>query len=217
MKFCKKCSTDREDSEFYFDITKQKLYSYCKPCHLSMTSDWAKRNKAVIAEASRKRYRKNPERHKEQSREWRQSHRDTFLKKNRYQWYKRWHLCIDKLGGACVCCGVTSRTMLEIDHIGGSGNIHRKAAGGSVGTYNEIIALGFPRDKFQVMCANCNKSKMRNAGICEHKTGPVSKDGTLLTREQEVRQLNLATPPESRFDRFKRRFDQHLAETIGAA
>lgn len=187
MKFCKKCSTDKENAEFYFDSCKQKLYSYCKSCHLSLTSDWSKRNKCVIAEGARRRYRKNPERFKEMSKEWRTAHRETFLKKNRYQWYKRWNVCIDGLGGKCACCGETARTMLEIDHVGGEGNKHRKAAGGSVGTYNEIIALGFPRHKFQVMCCNCNKSKMRNSGICEHVTGPVERDGTILVRENEVR------------------------------
>jgi len=208
MKFCKKCSTDKAESEFYFDSCKQRLYSYCKACHLSLTSDWAGRNKAVIAESARKRYRTNPERFKEQSAEWRKSHRAIFLKKNRYQWYKRWHHCVEGLGGKCACCGESRLTMLEIDHVGGKGNIHRKATGGSVGTYNEIIALGFPRDRFQVLCCNCNKSKMRNAGFCEHETGPVAKDGALLSRESEI-QLPLIVP-ESRFDRFKRRFDASI-------
>lgn len=126
----------------------------------------------------------------------------------RYSWFKRWNECVDGLGGECACCGEIARTMLEIDHIGGNGNIHRKAAGGSVGVYNEIIALGFPRNKFQVLCGNCNKSKMRNSGLCEHLTGPTDRTGATVTRAHEV---NAAQP--SQIERFVSRLNASCGTT----
>jgi hypothetical protein len=79
-------------------------------------------------------------------------------------------------GNKCACCGEHRMTMLHIDHIEGGGNEHRaqisngkrRSASGSE-TYRWIIKNDFP-DTLQILCANCNDSKRRNGGICEHLT-----------------------------------------------
>jgi hypothetical protein len=76
-------------------------------------------------------------------------------------------LVFSKYGGyRCSCCGETEVMFLEIDHINGGGNKHRKETNYSV--YQWIKNNNFPFG-FQVLCHNCNKGKYRNGGVCPHK------------------------------------------------
>ncbi|KKM14602.1 hypothetical protein LCGC14_1704440, partial [marine sediment metagenome] len=53
---------------------------------------------------------------------------------------------IDRLGGGCCKCGVTDFRVLQIDHINGNGNIHRRKFNSSEKYYQSIInndCLGF--------------------------------------------------------------------------
>lgn len=67
---------------------------------------------------------------------------------------------------SCVCCKETDLDMLEMDHINGGGTKHRKEIGTRLSIW--LIKNNFPSG-FQILCANCNKSKYRNNGICSHK------------------------------------------------
>lgn len=46
FQYCRKCNVLHPASleYFYWDKTKNKFYSYCKPCHYLMTRSWQKRN-----------------------------------------------------------------------------------------------------------------------------------------------------------------------------
>lgn len=79
-------------------------------------------------------------------------------------------------GYVCACCEETEPLFLEIDHINNDGAEHRRAMGykgngkgASSCTLTWLKANGFPGG-FQILCANCNKGKARNGGICPHKT-----------------------------------------------
>jgi hypothetical protein len=77
---------------------------------------------------------------------------------------------LDHYGASCVCCGETHRTFLCIDHVNNDGNKELNGAGNRLRTsqlFRKIIKDGFP-DRYQVLCMNCNHSKMRNGGVCEH-------------------------------------------------
>lgn len=75
---------------------------------------------------------------------------------------------LDAYGGKCTCCGETIESFLTIDHINGGGNKHRKSVGNSsTSVYYNIIKEGFPKDKYQILCFNCNRSKFV-LGKCEH-------------------------------------------------
>lgn len=78
---------------------------------------------------------------------------------------------IERYGGRCACCGETERLFLQLDHIDGGGNQHRRELGGN-GAY--LLATWLKRNNwpegFQVLCANCNIGKHLNGGTCPHES-----------------------------------------------
>jgi hypothetical protein len=74
---------------------------------------------------------------------------------------------IKSYGGCCECCGETEQMFLDVDHVAGDGATHRREVG-HPGVYRDIKRLGFPRDRFQLLCCNCNQGKRRNGGVCPH-------------------------------------------------
>lgn len=72
----------------------------------------------------------------------------------------------DHYGHRCVCCGETTPAFLEIDHINGSGNKHRREVG-CANMYVWLIKHNYPKG-FQVLCSNCNKAK-GVYGVCPHQ------------------------------------------------
>ncbi len=76
---------------------------------------------------------------------------------------------IQHYGEKCVCCGVSEKTFLAIDHINDDGNIHRQKIKKRGRNFHEwIIDNNFPKD-LQILCHNCNMSKHLNSGTCAHK------------------------------------------------
>ena len=63
-------------------------------------------------------------------------------------------------GPKCVCCGTTDLDVLQIDHIDGGGTQHLKEIGHNI--YAWLRKQGFPPG-YQVLCANCNTKKARDA------------------------------------------------------
>ena len=53
--------------------------------------------------------------------------------------------------------------LLSTDRSKHLGNVIRKLKG-------QIIKAGWPKDRYQLLCSNCNQGKRRNGGICPHKT-----------------------------------------------
>ena len=74
---------------------------------------------------------------------------------------------LDALGHECSCCGEREVRFLTLDHINNDGARYRQM-------YNEqqIYRMarreGWPKDKYQVLCMNCNFAK-GHFGICPHK------------------------------------------------
>lgn len=76
---------------------------------------------------------------------------------------------IDAYGGSCSCCGEAEPKFLDLDHINNDGNACRKAHKNG---QQEVLALkrsGWPKEKHQLLCCNCNQGKARNKGVCPHK------------------------------------------------
>src|SRR5579859_2903822 len=93
--------------------------------------------------------------------------------RSRQHYLKQRDQIFEAYGGyICVCCGETLKTMLTLDHINNDGYKDRGARGvGDIygrNFYQQLIREKFPSG-LQVLCANCNTSKMRNLGQCEHK------------------------------------------------
>jgi hypothetical protein len=76
-------------------------------------------------------------------------------------------------GDKCTCCGETEPRFLTIDHIHGDGKQHR-AEVGIRGVYKSIRDQGFPKDKYQLLCCNCNWAK-GIFGICPHESKRLQK------------------------------------------
>lgn len=63
-------------------------------------------------------------------------------------------------GGACTCCGEDNLDFLTIDHVNGDGGPERENHGGGSTFYAWLRARGYPdRDRYQVLCFNCNCAK----------------------------------------------------------
>jgi hypothetical protein len=77
-------------------------------------------------------------------------------------------IVLSHYGAICACCGEKEKAFLEIDHINNDGADHRK----EIGRKNIciwIIENGYPKGRFQILCANCNHGKYRAGGICPHE------------------------------------------------
>jgi hypothetical protein len=78
-------------------------------------------------------------------------------------------------GNRCKCCGETRQELLTIDHIFNDGNLDRKKHRSGIGLYSWIRQNNFPKDRFQLLCWNCNCSKgLSKDHICIHKLEKLS-------------------------------------------
>lgn len=78
----------------------------------------------------------------------------------------KWEV-IGKLGGVCSCCGENALEFLSVHHVNGDGGKHRGKTG-QLGIYRDVKNAGFPRDRYEVLCFNCNCS-IGFWGYCPHK------------------------------------------------
>lgn len=79
---------------------------------------------------------------------------------------------IEAYGGRCACpgCDVSIPKFLCLDHVNGGGRQHRKRVGSGVTIYIEVRNKGYPKDKYRLLCWNCNHC-YGHYGSCPHVTG----------------------------------------------
>lgn len=68
----------------------------------------------------------------------------------------------------CAVCGEFDMDMLTIDHVKDDGADHRRILGSSDmagNLYRTIIKENYPKDKYQILCANHQFKKRRQNGI----------------------------------------------------
>lgn len=70
-------------------------------------------------------------------------------------------------GNKCTCCGETRKEFFAIDHIQGGGNLEKRKFG-TRPLFRKIREDGYPKDKYQILCHNCNMS-LGFYGYCPHK------------------------------------------------
>jgi hypothetical protein len=74
-------------------------------------------------------------------------------------------------GSACVCCGETTVEFLTIDHIHDDGAEERREKKlFSEKFYRYLKREGYPKDRYQLLCMNCNFAKGK-FGTCPHQRG----------------------------------------------
>jgi hypothetical protein len=128
------------------------LYSWCRDCSRACSNRYYMQE-SVEQKAARKEYaRRNPESKTGQLRKWRQARRLAV---------------IAGYGGKCECCGETRQEFLAVDHIHGGGKADRARFSSSGSFYFWLIQQGFPRDKYRLLCHNCNTS-IGLYGYCPH-------------------------------------------------
>lgn len=76
---------------------------------------------------------------------------------------------ITAYGGQCECCGEPAIEFLVVDHRLNDGNAER-ANGLRAGRplYLHLIRKGFPKDRYRILCHNCNMSRGLY-GYCPHE------------------------------------------------
>jgi hypothetical protein len=65
-------------------------------------------------------------------------------------------------GNKCKICEENDPLVLNIDHIFDDGKSHKRLGGTRVtgnSLYSHLIKNKFPKDRFQLLCANCNQRK----------------------------------------------------------
>jgi len=120
---------------------------------------WYEKNKDVLRNKRYQYYLENKEKIHHQNKLWQRKNRKELKQK-----------VVDGYGGKCVCCGEKEIKFLEIDHIHNDGAKDRKRFVGPTQFYVYLIKNEYPKDRYQLYCANCNRGKTRNGGICPHKT-----------------------------------------------
>ena len=138
---------------------------------------------------AQKRYKdKNPERRRAQNRasyyrylEKNQEKRRIYYLKNKEKihaynavwqrgfWKRITEEMVKEYGGKCVCCGELEPMFLNLDHIYNDGKKCREVAGNGRQELLNLRKAGWPKERHQLLCCNCNHGKMRNKGICPHK------------------------------------------------
>lgn len=137
FRFCPICELHRRLDEFYIKRGKNYPQGYCIPC---------------TKQKRKEDYVENREQIREREKLSRQRERLAM---------------IEAYGGKCECCGESHHEFLTLDHIGGGGNEHRRQLGGTSGVLREIASQGYPRDKYRLLCYNCNCS-IGARGYCPH-------------------------------------------------
>lgn len=133
---------------------------------------------AANAEAVRTKERNRYDANQQAIRERRKKLSPKHLAKNAQRERERYSILrlelISAYGSACACCGESEPLFLELDHSNGDGAAHRRAIGrGAKACYSWLKRRGYPRDGFQLLCANCNQGRKRNGGTCPHEADPV--------------------------------------------
>ena len=104
------------------------------------------------------------------------AHRQRSLVKDRRKYRKLRAQVLEAYGGKCQCpsCDVTTPEFLQIDHVNDDGGEHRRQLFGSNKRgcshrfYTWLRKNGFPKEGFQLLCANCNFAK-GHYGKCPHQ------------------------------------------------
>lgn len=168
-KVCTKCKTPLPATEAFFYKDPRKpggLRSWCKRCINRKDREYARANPERTQERKKVWRKKNPEKAKawDQS-PTRRNWRITWEEKNRPRrnlYYKNLYLKLRSevhaaYGNSCSCCGETDSRFLTVEHIERDGASHRRALGGAGGpTYRFLKKNGYPKDKFTLLCMNCN-------------------------------------------------------------
>lgn len=125
---------------------------YCRPCNALFS-----RNYRI----------KNPEKCRINQKRYHDKTRDVRLKNMRDYVQQLKQRVYDIYGNKCACCGETNREFFAVDHISGGGGAERRRLG-SRGIFLAALKESFQKEKYQLLCHNCNMS-LGFFGYCPHR------------------------------------------------
>jgi len=102
---------------------------------------------------------------------WRARNPEKVRAYGRDRWEGLREIMFANLGRQCTCCGIDEPAFLTLDHVNGDGQAHRKSLGGpgaSYHVYEDARRQGWPRERYQVLCWNCNLAR-RWGRQCPHR------------------------------------------------
>lgn len=103
-------------------------------------------------------------------RAWEAKNREKLRVRNQEQRRRIRLEAIAAYGGRCACCGESQTEFLTIDHVYNDGAVERRGDRRLTGTkfYQRLKRLGWPKDRYQLLCFNCNCAK-GHFGMCPHQ------------------------------------------------
>lgn len=119
-------------------------------------------------ELNKEYYHKNKQRERDRYKKYRIDNKEAISKR---MYETRWKIKLEMIkayGGKCECCGEKNPEFLSIDHIDGGGNQHRKKIKGGCNFYYMLKKYNWPKDKYRLLCLNCNCS-YGYYGYCPHQ------------------------------------------------
>lgn len=130
-------------------------------------------HKEELAIRHKAEYERNKYRYRATRKIYQDNNRKTIYAYNR-EWGKKFRAEVRKemivsYGAKCMCCGEKEPIFLELDHINNDGNIKRKFYKNQFQEWLFLREHNWPKENHQLLCANCNKGKAKNGGICPHK------------------------------------------------
>lgn len=133
---------------------------------------WKQRNREAVNARRRELYAADPQKHLQRASRYRQDARETVLAYNR-KWSTDYRSrlraeMITAYGSKCKCCGERESLFLQLDHVENDGHLDRKVHRTSNKLFAHLKRNGWPQDRYQLLCANCNFGKLLNGGICPH-------------------------------------------------
>ncbi len=136
---------------------------------------WKQRNREEVNARRRSLYASDPEKHRERQKQYKKGEaKPRVLAANRkwsaaYRAQLRAEMII-AYGGRCACCLEDEEAFLQLDHVENDGHLDRKSHKTSTKLFAKLKGIGWPKDRYQLLCANCNFGKLMNRGTCPHKT-----------------------------------------------
>lgn len=168
MKICSLCKSDLHISNFFKIKGRGDGYSYsCRSCRKELNSQYWKENKDKINEYNKKWRDKNLERVNARRMKNYYANREHKLSKMKEYYANLKSSIFNAYNNECSCCKENKREFLCIDHIHGGGNKDRKSSNPKA-VYIRIKKEGFPKDKYRLLCHNCNMS-IGFFGYCPHQ------------------------------------------------
>lgn len=166
-------NTDRKERPMLISVTTGKQSQRGKRLRSADGLTWKQRNREAVNARRRKLYADNPEKDRLRQRHYRKNNPAKILAYNA-KWRRQFFGAlraemIAAYGGRCACCGESNPIFLDLDHIYNDGKADRKIRGNSQRLIVWLQKNEWPRDRYQILCCNCNQGKARNGGICPHK------------------------------------------------